>query len=50
MSSANAFDLINLYYTTLNLKKEKNVNTVEKGENAGNQHFLLFLKCLLPVQ
>ena len=23
-------------------------NTVEKGENAGNQHFLLFPQCFLP--
>ena len=24
-------------------------NIVEKGENAGNQHFLLFPQCFLPV-
>ena len=25
-------------------------NTVGKGENAGNQHFLLFPQCFLPYQ
>ena len=25
-------------------------NIVEKGENAGNQHFLLFPQCFLPFQ
>ena len=24
-------------------------NIVEKGENAGNQHFLLFPHCFLPI-
>ena len=24
-------------------------NIVGKGENAGNQHFLLFLQCFLPI-
>ena len=28
--------------------KEALENTVGKGENAGNQHFLLFLQCFLP--
>ena len=27
------------------LKKKALENTVEKGENAGNQHFLLFPQC-----
>ena len=30
--------------------KETFENIVEKGENAGNQHFLLFQQCFLPVQ
>ena len=30
------------------LKKMPFQNIVEKGENAGNQHFLLFLQCYLP--
>ena len=25
-------------------------NILEKGENAGNQHFLLYPKCFLPYQ
>ena len=32
--------------TTLIKKAFKNI--VEKGENAGNQHFLLFPQCFLP--
>ena len=30
------------------LKKEAFQNILGKGENAGNQHFLLFPKCFLP--
>ena len=30
------------------LKNEPFENLVEKGENAGNQHFLLFPQCFLP--
>ena len=33
-----------------NLKKEAFENIVEKGENAANQHFLLFPQCFLPYQ
>ena len=32
-----------------NLKKEPCENIVEKGGNAGNQHFLLFPQSFLPV-
>ena len=31
------------------LKKNPFENIVGKGENAGNQHFLLFPQCLLPI-
>ena len=34
--------------TTLRVKTLE--NNVEKGENAGNQHFLLFPQCFLPYQ
>ena len=30
------------------LRKYPFENIVEKGENAGNQHFLLFPQCFLP--
>ena len=32
------------------LRKKPFENIVEKGENAGNQHFLLFPQCFLPYQ
>ena len=32
----------------MTLRKKAFENIVEKGENAGNQHFLLFLQCFLP--
>ena len=32
------------------LRKEAFGNILGKGENAGNQHFLLFPKCFLPFQ
>ena len=32
----------------MTLKKKPFQNTVEKGENADNQHFLLFPQCFLP--
>ena len=32
------------------LEKESCITIVGKGENAGNQHFLLFPQCFLPVQ
>ena len=31
------------------IKKKLFENTVGKGENAGNQHFLLFPQCFLPI-
>ena len=42
-----------LYHTILtfnNPKEESFGNTVGKGENAGNQHFLLFPRCFLLYQ
>ena len=36
------------YLMTLNEKALENI--VRKGENAGNQHFLLFLQCFVHVQ
>ena len=35
-------DVLTLYYTILTLKKKALENIVGKGENAGNEHFLLF--------
>ena len=32
----------------MTLKEKAFENIVEKGENAGNQHFLLFPQCFLP--
>ena len=32
------------------LKKKPFENIARKGENAGNQHFLLFPQCFLPCQ
>ena len=34
--------------TFYDIEKEAFENIVGKGENAGNQHFLLFPQCLLP--
>ena len=34
------------FFTTLNERPFENI--VRKGENAGNQHFLLFPQCFLP--
>ena len=63
LSSANSLDLVKanilsfckeltlcLTITTFNKphKKEPFEDFVEKGENAGNQHFLLFPQCFLP--
>ena len=31
------------------LEKKTSENIVGKGENAGNQHFLLYQQCFLPV-
>ena len=33
----------------LTLKKKTFENIVGKGENAGDQHFLPFLQCFLPI-
>ena len=33
----------------MTLKKKSFENIVGKGENAGNQHFLLFPQCFLPI-
>ena len=44
---------LTLYHTipTLTILRKKALeNTVGKGENAGNQHFLLFPQCFLPYQ
>ena len=32
------------------LAQKSSENTAGKGENAGNQHFFLFLQCFLPHQ
>ena len=56
LSSANAFNLdkaeiLTLHHTipTFNdLTKKAFEKIVDKGENAGNQHFLLFTQCCLP--
>ena len=34
----------------MTLKKKAFENIFGKGENAGNQHFLLFQKCFVPFQ
>ena len=33
----------------MTLKKKSFENILGKGENAGNQHFLLFMQCFLPI-
>ena len=38
---------LSIYHTIPTLKKNASENTVEKEENAGNQHFLLFPQCFL---
>ena len=46
-------DLSNLYHTilTVNTMDKKPFENIEgKGENGGNQHFLLFPQCFLPFQ
>ena len=43
--------VLTLYHTTLKFNDPKKMafeNIVGKGENAGNQHFLLFRQCFLP--
>ena len=34
----------------MTLRKKPFENIVGKGENAGNQHFLLFPQCFLPLK
>ena len=34
----------------MTLRKKTSENIVGKGENAGNQHFLLFSQCFIPFQ
>ena len=44
--------VINSFYTILTFKDHAEVafeNILGKGENAGNQHFLVFSKCFLPL-
>ena len=52
MLPASAFNLmsVTLYSTIQTLKQRASENIVGKGENAGNQHFLLFPNCFLPYQ
>ena len=41
-----------LFHTTqllTTLKKKPFENIVDKGENSGNRHFLLFPQCFLPI-
>ena len=48
------WDIIQLFTTQaqllMTLKKKALENSVEKGENAGNQHFVLFPQCFLLYQ
>ena len=48
LQSAKRFTTQSRLLTTL--KKTLSKIIVEKGENAGNQHFLLFPQCFLPIQ
>ena len=43
--------ILTLYHTILTNDpgKKPSENIVGKGENAGNQHFLIFPQCFLPV-
>ena len=53
MYTSKYLDYITLCYTIQDLNnsdKETFENIVEIGENAGNQHFLLFPQCFLPYQ
>ena len=38
--------VLTLYHTTLGKKLYENI--AEKGENAANQHFILFQQCFIP--
>ena len=47
--------IVSYFFTTQSrllttLEKRASENIVEKGENAGKQHFLLSPKCFLPYQ
>ena len=44
------FTSLTLYPTIPTLKRKVSENIMEKGENAGNQHFLLFQQCFLCFQ
>ena len=48
ISFINAFTEQVRIFTTVREKPFE--NTAGKGENAGNQHFLLFPQCFLPYQ
>ena len=48
MHQRNAFNLYQIIQNFNDLGKETFENIVEKGENAGDQHFLLFPHCFLP--
>ena len=46
------FHVFTLYHTIPtvdDMEKRPFKNSVGKGEIAGNQHFLLFLQCFLPI-
>ena len=51
VTSIFSFSLNVLTIPTFNdpVKEAFKKNIVEKGENAGNQHFLLFPQCFLPI-
>ena len=40
--------IINHYHTIQTFNDREKENIMGKGENAGYQHFLLFLQCFLP--
>ena len=43
-----SMNCLTVYRLLTTLNKRPLENTVRKGENAGNQHFLLFPQCFLP--
>ena len=47
--SGNGLTLYHTIPTYYDCYKKPFKNTVEKGENAGDQHFLLFPQCFLPM-
>ena len=53
MLCGKAYEPLSIYHTMPpfnNLEKKILGNIVGKGENAGNQHFLLFLQCFLSIK